>query len=84
MGLEFIADVKPLLSRRNLVVHGAVGNSEQKRNGKAVYWFRRVRWEDPPRIVEKRALAVAQVEQVAIDISNLIAIAALLRDWARP
>lgn len=82
--LAFIAEVNPLHSRRNLIVHGAVGNSAQKRKGETAYWFRRVHWESPARIIEKRLMTVAEVEQVAVDISNLIAIAALLGDWARP
>jgi len=82
--LALIGEIRALHPRRNLVVHGAVANSQQELKGKAVYWFRRVRWERPVRIAEKRALSVAQVERLATDISNQIAMAALMELYARP
>jgi hypothetical protein len=77
----FLADVKSLQSRRDLIVHGAVANSEQDQEGELVYWFRRVRWERPARILEKRAMTVAEVEALAMQISDQVAIAGLLELW---
>lgn len=70
---ELVAAIKPLKSRRDLIVHGSVGHMAGDRDGTPTYWFRRIRWDRPARILEKRELSVADVEAVALQISDLVA-----------
>jgi len=39
---KIVQDLKQLSSLRNLIVHGSIRNSEQRRKGRRVYWFRRM------------------------------------------
>lgn len=75
---EFVAIVKHLHHQRDMIIHGSVSGSGQRRKRKRVYWFRRVRWDRPPRILEKRAMTVAQVEAIAAEISDQIAVSGAL------
>lgn len=75
---EIIAALKPLASQRNLIVHGVVSGSRQRRGRQQVYWFRRVAWEPPTRIIEKRAFTVSQVEGFAAKLSDYFAYAQLI------
>ena len=77
---EIIANLKQLVGERDLIVHGSVGNSKQRQKRRVVYWFRQIRWDDPRRIVERRALTVAQVEAFAMKLSNHVVYAGLIRD----
>lgn len=79
--VKIISDLKQLVGQRNLIVHGSVRHSKQRRKGRVVYWFRRIRWDDPRRIVEKRAFTVAQVEALAMKISNAAAYAQLIEAY---
>jgi hypothetical protein len=76
-----IADLKQLVSHRNLIVHGSVANSKQRRKRRIVYWFRRIGWDTQPRILEKRALTVADVEKFAAKLSDMIPVALLIEAY---
>jgi hypothetical protein len=75
---EIIADLKQLASQRNLIVHGSVAHSKQRRKRRIVYWFRRIAWDTQPRILEKRALTVADVERFAAKLSDQVAYAGMI------
>ncbi len=75
---QIIADLKLLVAYRNLVVHGAVGNSKQRRKRRVVYRFRRIAWDTPPRIVERRALTVADIEAFAAKLSDHVVYAGMI------
>jgi hypothetical protein len=75
---EIIADLKQLVSYRNLIVHGSVAHSKQRRKRRVVYWFRCIAWDTQPRIKERRALTVADVEKFATKLSDLIPAALLI------
>jgi hypothetical protein len=75
---EIIAGLKLFVSQRNLIVHGSVAHSKQRRKRQIVYWFRRIAWDHQPRIIEKRALTVADVERFAMRISDQVAIAGMI------
>jgi len=70
---EFSRKARALQSRRDLIVHGAVSNSEQIKDAVRYYWFRRIRWDNPVKVKERRRYSVDQIDRVAMDISNLIA-----------
>ncbi len=72
--IEKIEDLKQLVSQRNLIVHGAVQHSKRRKKGRVVYWFRRVAWDMQPKIVEKRALTVSDVERFAKKVSDQVAL----------
>ncbi len=76
--IKIIADMKQLMGLRNLIVHGAVQHSKQRKRRRVVYWFRRVAWDLQPKVVEKRALTVMDVERFAKRVSDQAAVAILL------
>lgn len=80
---RIILDLKQLSVQRNLIVHGSVANSKQRRKRQIVYWFRRISWDNPSKI-ERRSLTVSQVEVIASKISDLIPAAMLIEAffWA--
>jgi hypothetical protein len=67
---KIVSELKQLIGLRNLIVHGAVRHSKQRRKRHVVYWFRRIAWDNPARIIEKRAMTVAEVEIFAHRLSN--------------
>jgi hypothetical protein len=75
---KIIHDLKQLSSQRSLIVHGSVAYSKQRKNGRVVYWFRRICWDQTPRIAEKRALTTADVERFASKINDQLAPALLI------
>ena len=75
---EIIASLKPLAAQRNLIVHGVVSGSRQRRGCEQVYWFRRVAWNQHARIIQRRALTVRQVEAFASTLSDHFAYAQLI------
>lgn len=77
--LALSTEVARLQHRRDLIVHGAVGGSEHLRGYQLAYTFIRIRWDRPIRILEKRAMSVAEVEAIALEISDQIAVAGLYR-----
>jgi hypothetical protein len=74
---KILADLKQPSGMRNLIVHGAVAHSKQRRKRRVVYWFRRISWENPVRIVERRGLTVKEVEAFAARLSDQCASAGM-------
>lgn len=72
-----VSELKQLVGLRNLIVHGVVRHSKQRRKRRIVYWFRRIAWDNPARIIEKRAMTVADVEAFAHRLSNSFAAAGM-------
>jgi hypothetical protein len=75
---KIISNLKQLVGQRNLIIHGSVSGSKQRQKRRVVYWFRRIRWDDPRRIVEKRAFTVAQVEALAMKLSDAVSYAQMI------
>jgi hypothetical protein len=74
--IEFTKTVVRLQHERDLIVHGAMGGSSRPdKDGTTVFTFRRIRWDRPIRLLERRAMSVADVEEVANKISDAVAIA---------
>lgn len=72
------AEVAQLQRSRDLIVHGVVSNSETSRDGVKVYWFQRLRWDRPVRVLERKSFSIAEIERIAMAISDAVAIAGLL------
>jgi hypothetical protein len=75
---QIISDLKQLVGHRNLIVHGSVAHSKQRKKRRIVYWFRLISWDRQPRIKEKRALTVADVERFAARLSDQVAFAQMI------
>lgn len=72
---EFTKEVMRLQHARDLIVHGAVAGSAIDKDGAPAFTFRRIRWDRPIRLLERRVMSVAEVEEVANKIGNAVAIA---------
>ena len=82
---ELGTTVRRLQHLRDLIVHGSISHSGFEKDGTVKYAFRRIRWERPIRLLERRSFSVEQLESIASDISDAVAIAGLfeLIIWAR-
>jgi hypothetical protein len=82
---ELAKSVTRLQRLRDLVVHGSVSHSGFELGGTIKYAFRRIRWDRPVRLLERRSFSVEQVESIAAEISDAVAVAGLfeLIVWAR-
>jgi|SRR5579859_1336976 len=72
---QISTDAKRLQHQRDLIVHGSVAGSRVEQKGTATYTFRRIRWDRPVRVLERRSLSVKDIELIALEISDMVAIA---------
>lgn len=74
---ELAKNITRLQRLRDLIVHGSVSGSRFEDGSTLKYVFRRIRWDRLVRLLERHYLSVEQVESIAAEISDAVAIADL-------
>jgi hypothetical protein len=72
------AEASELQRSRDIIAHGVVAGVETTRDGERAFAFQRIRWDRPVRVLEARVLTVAEIERIAMAISDTVALAGLL------